>query len=112
MRQASWIVLTLPFLALLVAAAFYFGDKEPGDTVVNVNLDAEMAFGTATIAANGASIDVTHGMGGTPDAVVVTPMGDVGNSIWWVSNVGATTFRINLDPTLTATTTVAWLSVE
>ena len=38
----------------------------------------------------GTSIDVTHGLAGTPDQVIVTPLGQT--NYFYVTNKGATTF--------------------
>lgn len=48
--------------------------------------------GNATISDSASYIDVTHNLIATPTNIITTPQGD--ESIW-ISNIGATTFRIN-----------------
>jgi len=54
--------------------------------------------GTATITSGTTSVSVTHSLdSATPATVQVSPIEDIGNaSYWYVSNIGATTFDINL----------------
>jgi len=52
---------------------------------------------TATITAGNTYVDVTHGMGTTPTSVQVTPTTNLGTRSFWVSDKGATTFRININ---------------
>jgi len=70
--------------------------------------------GTATVASGATTVDVTHGLAFTPTAkhIVVTPTNNLGNaSHYWVSDLGATTFRINVDADPGATTaTFAWVA--
>lgn len=70
------------------------------------------ARGTATVASGGTSIDVTHALKRTPTAqnISVTPTNNLGNATkFWVSDVGASTFRINVDADPGAVTaTFAW----
>lgn len=77
----------------------------------NIGYTSE-AGGTATIANATTSIDVTHGLSGTPQAknIMVVPTNDQGNaSHFWISNIGATTFRINCNADPGAgTATYAW----
>ena len=55
---------------------------------------------TATLTAGDAFVDVTHGLFWVPtiDDIQVTPNDDLGGRSFWVSNVGAVTFRINMNP--------------
>lgn len=75
---------------------------------------ADHASGTATVANGATSVDVTHGLGFTPVAknIVLTPTNNLGNaSHFWVSDLGATTFRVNVDADPGATTaTFAWVA--
>lgn len=68
--------------------------------------------GTATVADDATSVDVTHGLSKTPVAqdIVVTPTNNLGDaSFYWISDVGATTFRINIDSDPgVSTATFAW----
>jgi len=50
--------------------------------------------GTATISSS-TYVDVTHGLAGTPTTINVTPATS-GTGDWYLSNIGATTFRINV----------------
>jgi len=65
------------------------------------------AAGTASIAAGGTSIAVTHGVIGTPAVVLATPLADPGSRCW-VSNITSTTFQINIQTALGAALPVAW----
>jgi hypothetical protein len=60
----------------------------------------------ATIAENGTSVTVTHGMPYTPYAVHFTPSVNVGYV--WVDTIGATQFVINCSSNSHAATTVYW----
>lgn len=55
---------------------------------------------TATIPAGVAFVDVTHLLTWVPtiDDILLTPEDDLGGRSFWVSNVGAVTFRINMNP--------------
>jgi parallel beta-helix repeat protein len=68
--------------------------------------------GTATIASGDTHIDVTHGLAITPEAanISVTPTNSMGDSAkYYISDIGATTFRINVNADPGATTaTFAW----
>jgi hypothetical protein len=70
------------------------------------------AQGTATVANGATTVDVTHGLSVTPNAqdLRVLPTNNLGTaSHFWVSNIGATTFRINVDSDPGATTaTFSW----
>jgi len=50
--------------------------------------------GTATISSS-TYVDVTHGLAGTPTTINVTPATS-GTGDWYLSDIGATTFRINV----------------
>ena len=68
--------------------------------------------GTAPIASGSTYFDVAHGLSVTPNAkdISVTPTNSLGNaSKFWISNVGASTFRINVNTYPgSATATFAW----
>ena len=68
--------------------------------------------GAATVASGATYIDVTHGLSATPIAgsIKLTPTNNLGSAAkYWVSNIGATTFRVNVDTAPGATTaTFAW----
>lgn len=70
------------------------------------------ADGTATIASGATSVEVTHGLAGTPTAadIQVTPTNDLGGAAkFWISDVGAATFKINVNTDPGATTaTFCW----
>jgi hypothetical protein len=58
------------------------------------------ASGTATVASGTTYVDVPHGLSVTPSAgqINVVPTNSLGNAAkYWISNLGATTFRINVD---------------
>lgn len=69
------------------------------------------AHGYGTIASGSTTVDVTHGLGMTPilKDISVTPTTTWGNATkFWISNAGATTFRINLNVDPAATVGFAW----
>lgn len=74
----------------------------PGDTLSKnlIEMEQRKASGTATVASGTTSISVTHGAGYTPVAadLVVTPTNNPTNDPgwFWINNVGATTFDINV----------------
>lgn len=72
----------------------------------------DSASGDATVPNGATYIDVTHGLGFTPTArqVICNPTNNLGNAtMWWLSNLGATTFRINVDSDPGAgTATFSW----
>jgi len=68
--------------------------------------------GTATVPNGSTYVEVTHGLSATPNAkdISVTPTNGLGNaSKFWISDVGVSTFRINVNTSPGATTaTFAW----
>lgn len=68
--------------------------------------------GTATVVSGDTFVAVTHGLESTPDAthLNVTATNNLGTAThFWVSDIGASTFRINVDQDPGATTaTFAW----
>ena len=76
--------------------------SNPGDTVSKnlIEMEQRKASGSATVASGTTSISVTHGAGYTPVAadLVVTPTNNPTNDPgwFWINNVGATTFDINV----------------
>jgi len=66
--------------------------------------------GTATITAGATYVDVTHGLATTPDInrIKVTPKDNLGGRSFWISDVGATTFRINISSTDTVDHAFGW----
>jgi len=70
----------------------------------NLNYTTENS-GTATITAGLTSVTVSHGLVSTPSKVIVTPTQD---TRIWVTNVGATSFDINIPAALASDLTVYW----
>ena len=68
--------------------------------------------GTATVISGDTFVDVSHGLGTTPaiSDIKVTPTNNLGSAAkFWISDVGASTFRINVDIDPGATTaTFSW----
>jgi len=66
--------------------------------------------GTATITAGNTYVDVTHGLAQTPsqDDIQVTPLTNLAGKSFWVDNIGATTFRINISATDTVNHVFSW----
>jgi len=65
--------------------------------------------GAATVASGETTIDVTHGLAITPSIndINVVPTNNLGNSTkYWLSDVGSSTFRINVDIDPGATTAI------
>lgn len=73
---------------MMVRNTYYDGVKDISYATVT---------GTATITAGDVYVDVTHGKDSTPKSPTPVPIDDLGGRRFWVSDVGATTFRINVD---------------
>ena len=83
------------------------------NTIIAENLGyTTRADGTATVPNAATYIDVTHGLAATPTVadIQVTPTNNLGDaSKFWISDAGATTFRINVNADPGATTaTFSW----
>lgn len=65
------------------------------------------ASGVATIGASSTYVTVTHGLFTTPTKIIVTG-NNTATSALWVSDIGATTFRINVASAPGVTSTVYW----
>jgi len=80
----------------------YFGSSLNTNDLANINyakIEGNINYvtensGTATISAS-TYVDVTHGLAGTPTTINVTPATS-GTGDWCLSNIGDTTFRINV----------------
>jgi len=111
------------FFILLLSAVVY---SQPIDTTQNlVNKLDKIAFddslrnyyfsGTDSIAYGDAYVDITHSCGFTPliKNIYVTPQATTFGYPYWISNVGATTFRINRGTTgmdaITDKITFSWM---
>jgi hypothetical protein len=71
--------------------------------------------GTATVTGGSTFVNVAHGLSITPTIanIRVTPTNNLGNAtMFWLSNVGATTFRINVDADPGAAATFTWAIVD
>lgn len=70
----------------------------------------DVTSGSATIVAGSTYVDVIHGVGSTPDINKINwhPQGDLHGYGTWISNVGATTFRINIGSQLMEDITFGW----
>lgn len=82
---------------------------------VAMSLDGANAVsntGTAVVPNSATHIDVTHGLGATPaiEDIIVIPTNGLGDATsWFLSNIGDTIFRINVNADPGATTaTFAW----
>jgi hypothetical protein len=82
-------------------STFHWRSKDAAGVIRNfASMENRVNAGTATITTGNTSISVTHGAGYTPSVndIVITPTNsptnDPGN--FWISNVGATTFDINV----------------
>jgi len=80
-------------IGTVATAPFLFTDKASVDCYNNSFSNGKQSeSGTSTILDTATYIEVTHGCFTTPDNVITTPQA---NENVWVSNIGATTFRIN-----------------
>ena len=83
---------------------------QPGGDVIYKNV-VTRNHGTATVTSAATSVTVNHGLDIEPTAteIQVTPTSDIGAAAkFWVSNVGATTFDINVDVAPSGDVTFAW----
>lgn len=62
------------------------------------NEDHDVTSGSATITAGNTYVDKAHGLSSTPDINKIKPtaLDDLGGRSVWITDVGATTFRINI----------------
>jgi len=93
--------LTRPVL-MVGPRGIYFDDiysiREPGQN-----------FGIATITAGSSAVNVSHGMGCTPNTVIVTPLGQPSGYVW-VSDITSTDFKINISTVPSENLPIAWLA--
>ena len=80
--------------------------KVAGDSLDGV-IFAGIKHGTATITAENTYVDVTHTLASTPNWVTVEPTNEYAID-WYKSNIGATTFRINLQVAQASDATYTW----
>lgn len=69
--------------------------------------------GSASITSGNTSVTVTHGLSMTPtlEQISVTPQTSLGSAaFFWISNVGATTFQVNLNANPAGTVTFGWVA--
>jgi hypothetical protein len=78
------------------------------DCINNINYITK-ARAVAAIPAGQTTVDVNHGMSVTPDKILLTPQGNVGNV--WVSNIGSTQFRINCSSAPASNTVCSWQAI-
>lgn len=84
-------------LPKLSGVATEFLNGTGGYTVPTVSSVVGVAYGSASVLATTTSIEVTHGLTGTPASVIVTPSSTPKGKYYWVDTIGATTFKINID---------------
>lgn len=96
----------------LVDNAIFLSEPVAG-TIVRNNIGHTQVVtrnsGTATVANGATYVDVTHGLRTTPAAkdIFVTATNSMGNAVkFWISDLGASTFRINVDADPGATTAI------
>ncbi len=86
--------------------------NEVTDAIIKNNIGyATATSSTATITSGNTYIAITHGLDITPtaDLISVTPTNNLGAaSEFWISDIGATTFRINVDTDPLADATFSW----
>ncbi len=63
------------------------------------NENHDVTSGTATITTGSTYVDVAHGLDATPDInkITPTPKDNLGGRSYWISDVGGTYFRININ---------------
>lgn len=74
----------------------------------NYGYTTESAGTAATITAGNTYVDVTHSLAATPTKVRVTPNTNLGTRAFWVSDKGASTFRININSSDSIDHTFDW----
>jgi len=67
----------------------------------------DIKSGTATITAESTYVDVTHTLAITPNWADPVPSNEYAID-WFISNIGATTFRINLQTAQPSDATFRW----
>ena len=85
------------------------GADDPANSRVNLTVGVTARSGTATVLNGTTSIVVTHGLGSTPDRVLLSPRSTTGWWMaFWVDTVGATTFTINMSTDPGRNVTLDW----
>ena len=79
---------------------------------VNMTIATTEASGTATVTASNLFVMVTHGLGSTPDRVLLTPTTDPADAAWYVSAKNATQFAITLVAVHSSDITFDWLAIK
>ena len=87
-------------------------DRGTSTSLIIKNNQGASGEGTATVPNGATSVTVTHNLKRTPliTEILVTPTNNMGNAAkYWISDIGATTFKINVnaDPG-TTTATFVW----
>jgi len=64
----------------------------------STELGVDSINGTATVSAGNTYVDTPHGLSFTPDInrFTLQPQSELGGKDFWISNVGASTIRINI----------------
>ena len=78
---------------ILVVAVMYLTGTSNSGAISKIE-----TTGTATIASSGSAEVVTHGLGKAPSHVSLQPMADTSVYRIWVTDVNATSFKINFTP--------------
>ena len=68
---------------------------------------SDIKYGTSTVTAGNIYVDVTHNVGTTPNWVHANPTNEYGIDKF-VDNIGATTFRINIQSPQPSDATFGW----
>ena len=94
-------------------------EQNDGTDVFKIDKDGKAYFplsradGSATVTATNTYVAVTHGLASTPALgdIQITPQGSLLGRTFWVSDVGATTFRINMSTSDTIDHIFSWSAV-
>jgi len=84
-------------LPKLSGVATEFLNGSGGYTVPTVSSVVGVAYGSATVLATTTSIEVTHGLTGTPTVVILNAASNPKGKFFWWSTPTATSFLINID---------------
>ncbi|MBN2335071.1 hypothetical protein JXL21_05885 [Candidatus Bathyarchaeota archaeon] len=77
----------------------YVTISTPGAAKASTDFYMEYELGTAVVPAGDITVDISHSLGRTPSNVQVTPMVELTDSNFWVSNVNSTHIGITIGTT-------------
>lgn len=100
-------------------ADLFVVEQNDGTDVFRIDKDGKVYFplsradGSATVTAANTYVAVTHGLASTPAIgdIQITPQGSLLGRTYWASDVGASTFRINISTSDTIDHAFSWSAV-